>query len=169
MPLPLLLLPLLLFACVSCSLNQPQQPLTLAVTRLIDSAPLFVAYEKGFLGRHGFSARLELHDTGREALESALAGRSDFATVADYPLARAAVEGKPAVVVATVSMNPEVMKLVTREGITTPTDLRGKKVGVTAGTSGDFFLDGMLVMNLLPASAVSRVNLPPPALVDAVA
>jgi NitT/TauT family transport system substrate-binding protein len=52
-------------------------------------------------------------------------------------------------------------------GIRAPGDLRGRRVGVTLGTSGEYFLWAFLVRNRIAPTSVQLVDVPPSGLIAA--
>lgn len=127
------------------------------------SAPIFVALKKGFFRDEGIDASLLMHTTGKAALASMEEGRVQFATIADTVLMFAAMDKKKIVSIATMtdsSRHHRVLGLKSR-GVTGAKDLAGKKIGVPAGTSGEFFLYSLLLFNGIPPGEASIVDVPP--------
>jgi len=83
----------------------------------------------------------------------------------------AVLNGDPVCAVATVVSTATEMAVVARRdrGIAEADDLAGKTVGVTPGTSGDYFLWALMVRHRMAPTAVTRVELAPAALVQALA
>ena len=79
------------------------------------------------------------------ALVNALKGKEGTAKVITIVLA--ALEGRPATIIATVATHTNDIQIVARAdaGITAPTDLRDKRVGTREGTAAHFFLHGFLI------------------------
>jgi NitT/TauT family transport system substrate-binding protein len=69
--------------------------------------------------------------------------------------------------VANASNELAVLGRVDR-GIRTPADLRGRRIGVTLGTSGEYFLWAFLVRHRIAPQSIELVDLPPSGLIDAV-
>lgn len=138
-------------------------PLSLAVPTQPASAPIYVAYEKGFFQREGLTATLQPYNTGKEALEAVIQGRSQFGATAATPLMFAGLRGEPIVVIATISESVENLHIIARKdrGVAAPRDLAGKRVGVSRGTSNEYFLYAYLIFNNLAQDSVERVDINP--------
>ncbi len=136
---------------------------TLAVSYDPSSAPIFVAQDKGFFNKEGLDTTLLMHTTGRAALRSAHEGKADLATVADTVLMFAAMDNEPISTIATISdsnAHHKIIALRTR-GIRGAGDLEGKRIGVSARTSGEFFLYSFLLLNDIPAGSVRILDVAP--------
>jgi NitT/TauT family transport system substrate-binding protein len=82
----------------------------------------------------------------------------------------AVLKGEKISVIATIQSSTKNEAIVARKdrGISKPADLRSKKVAVTFGTSGDFMLSSVLIVNRLSGENIRRVNLQPEELTAAV-
>lgn len=151
--------------------GSPPATVRFAVATLIDSAPVFVAQQKGLFRSEGVAVEIIPYSSGKECLDALLRGEADLATAADLPLATLAVRREKIRIVASISSNTRENSIVGRidRGIARPEDLRGKRIGVTLGTSGEFTLDEFMVLHGIPHTAVTMVNLPPGAMVAALA
>jgi NitT/TauT family transport system substrate-binding protein len=98
-----------------------------------------------------------------------LSGKVDLATAGETPIARAVVDGKPVAVVATISEIGRAIRIIARKdrAISTPNDLKGKKIGLVRGTTADFFLHTYLAVAYLNPKDVRVVNIATEKLVDA--
>jgi len=118
------------------------EKITVAVTPWPASAALFVAQEHGYFGEAGLEARLISYVSGHLALDAVLAGKASLATASETPIARAVLRSKPVAVLATLAEIENGILLIARKdsGVSSPADLRGKKIGLVSGTAADFFL-----------------------------
>ncbi|WP_431286717.1 ABC transporter substrate-binding protein [Roseateles chitinivorans] len=147
-----------------------RETVVLAVTPYAGATPAFVAIARGYFEREGLTVTVQHHSSGKEALDAVLAGKADIATVAELPVALAAVQGHAVTVLATLSTQSDhAIVARTDHGIGSPEALRGKRIGVSAGTSGDFVLDVLLVRSRLSRADVQVVDLKPRELADALA
>lgn len=148
----------------------PPDAVVMAVTAYAGAAPAFVAVAQGHFEREGLAVTVQRHLSGKEALDAVLQGKADVATVADLPIALAAAKGQPLSILATLStQNDQAVVGRTDLGVWTPDTLRGKRIGVTAGTSADFALDVLLVRQRLSRADVRVVDRKPRDLPDALA
>lgn len=127
------------------------------------SAPVFVAHQKGFFRDEGIEASLLMHSTGKTALASMEKGKVQFATIADTVLMFAAMEEKKILAIATMADSSRHHRILglKSSGIAGMKDLAGKKIGVPAGTSGEFFLYSTLLFNGIPHGKVAIMDIAP--------
>jgi len=146
-----------------------RKQITIAVSPLLGSAAIYIAHEKGYFKDEGLDAALQIHPSGQLSLCAVLSGKADFAAVAETPIAYAAVGGKPFAVVATISQIERGTLIVARKdrGISKTSDLKGKRIGVAPGTTGDFFLHIYLATSYINSKEIRRVDLPSEAVVSA--
>jgi len=148
----------------------PLESVTLATnSNYAGACSVLAAQEQGYFAGEGLVATIQPHTSGKSALDAALNGRAELATVADIPIMFAAMNGQPVSVVASIFKAERDQAIVARKdrGIAAPADLKGKRVGVTLGTSGNFFLDAFTNRQKLSANAVMAVDLKPEAITGA--
>lgn len=128
-----------------------------------------LAFAKGYFANEGVDATLRLQTSGKAALQGVLAGHADLATASETPIVFARLEGKPVAIIATVGTAGRNLAVVARKdhGISRPADLQGKKVGVTLGSNGEFFLDTIFIANGIGRDQRKIVNLEPEAMLSA--
>jgi sulfonate transport system substrate-binding protein len=146
-----------------------REKLTLAVTPWPASAPIYVAYENGYFEDEAIDLTLQSYSSGHLGLAAMLSGKTDLATAGETPIAIAAVDGKPIVVIATSCEIDRAIRIIGRKdkGISAPQDLKGKRIGVVSGTTADFFLHIYLTTSYIDLQEVQVVNLEADKLVDA--
>jgi len=144
------------------------EPIVVAVTPWPGSAAIYVAAEKGHFREEGLDAVLHPYLSGHLGLDAVLSGTANLATVGDTPVARAGLAGKPVAIVATLCEINRAVLIVARKdrGISSRRDLKGKKVGVVAGTTADFFLHIFLATSYIRTSEVTIVPLQADRVVD---
>jgi NitT/TauT family transport system substrate-binding protein len=143
--------------------DAPARKITIATTLHAGAAPLYVAVEKGYFKEEGLDVTLAPFTSGKAGLAAVLDSKADFATVAEIPLALAAMQGERIAIVATFFSGARDHKVIARKdrGIAAPLDLKGKKIGATAGTNSAFLLDLVLASVKLSRADVRLVNLKP--------
>ncbi len=143
--------------------------ISIGVTPWPASASLYVASEKGYFHLEGLDATIRPYAAGHLALAGLLSGEVDLSTAADTPITKAALEGKPAAVIATLCEIDHPIKVVACKdrGISSPQDLRGKKIGVVEGTAAEFFLYTFRVAAFIKPEEMQVVNLEADKQVDA--
>jgi NitT/TauT family transport system substrate-binding protein len=162
-----------LSAIAGCDADKPggtsREPkkVNVAITAGPLSASFYVAHAKGFFREEGLDAALQTFGSGQLAFAAMLAGKADFSTVAMPPIARAALDGKPVLIVATVCTADRTNLIIARKdkGIETIADLKGKRVGLSLGTIAEFMLHIYLTTAYVRPDEVQMVDFPPDALV----
>ncbi len=136
---------------------------TIAVSRTPLSAPFFIAETKGFFKEEGIDVEIRECIGGHRCLAAMLRGEVDISTASDLPFMFNSFDRNDYVVAATFVHSDNDVKILARKdaGIKSGKDLRGKKVGVIAGASSQFFLDIFLLNNEIEPSEVSVVNIEP--------
>ncbi len=147
----------------------PVEKITLAAYAGDTGALVYIAQEQGYFADNGLDVTIEDYEAGKLAADALLAGEADISTSADFVLASYSFEHDNLRVLGTVAL-ANTVELVTRKdtGINQPSDLKGKKVGVTEKTVGEFFLGTFLTFNGLSVRDVKIVDLKPSEIVDAV-
>ena len=148
----------------------PVQKVRFAITKFLGAAQDYVGIEKGYFKEEGLEISFQSFITGKQALDAVLGGNADLATVADLPLALAVLKGyKPSIICTQHSM-PKMYGIVVRkdQGISSPKDLHGKKIGITAGTNTMYALDSFLLFHGIPRDNIKLIDMPSDQIGDAV-
>jgi NitT/TauT family transport system substrate-binding protein len=138
-------------------------PLTVAVALNPMALPLLVAQHEGLFAAEGLDVKVVECVSGARCMTAMLDGDADVATVADTPIVFRSFERNDFCVIGTFASTSNDSKLIVRKdsGIERPSQLAGRRVGVTAGTSGQFFLDSMLMLHGVDPRQLQVVNVPP--------
>ncbi|WP_256081650.1 ABC transporter substrate-binding protein [Massilia sp. YIM B04103] len=142
----------------------PLEKLIIATnTEYIGACPVIAARDRGYFAAQGIQAQVQSHSSGKASLNAVLQGRADFATVADLALALAILNEQPISIVTTIFRTEKDHGIVGRKdhAVLSPASLKGKRIGVTLGTSGHFTLDVFLNRQRLRSSEVTMVNYRP--------
>ncbi|MES2196666.1 MAG: NrtA/SsuA/CpmA family ABC transporter substrate-binding protein [Pseudomonadota bacterium] len=128
-----------------------------------------VAKAKGLFEKHGLDISVSNFTSGKQCLDTVIGGGADFATTAEAPVTAAAMANQPIAFVA--GMEYSDLKTITaaKAGIRTKADLRGKKIGFTAGTGSEVYTATLLKAAGLTPSDVTLVNLRPQEMLPAMA
>ena len=128
-----------------------------------------VAQMQGYFRSEGLDVEPRIHSYGKIALEALIDGKADFATVAETPFMLAILNGKKIMIIATIQTSNDNHAIVARKdrGILSPSDLKGKIIGTTFGTSAHFFLDVFLLTHGVITNEIRVVNLEPDKLQEA--
>lgn len=136
---------------------------------------VFVGQDKGFFAKHGIDAKVEVRNTGAALSKSLRAGEIDISIAAFTNIPAALERGLDLRGVAgytgstfrgTTSDRFVGMAARPGTGINSIKDLKGKKVGVAFGTTGDLWLQSILKANGMSKNDVTRINVRPPSFVS---
>ncbi|MDO8064582.1 ABC transporter substrate-binding protein [Janthinobacterium sp. SUN206] len=150
----------------------PVEELRLAVNaEYVGSCPVLAAHGQGYFTREGIHARLQSYSSGKASLEAVLQGQADLGTVSDIPVVLASLKNQSVVIIASIFEAERDHGIVGRldRGVSTPASLKGKRIGVTLGTSGQFALDAFLNRQKLLPGEVTLHNYAPDQLAAALA
>jgi ABC-type nitrate/sulfonate/bicarbonate transport system substrate-binding protein len=148
---------------------QPQKPIsppekiTIAYSTTFNSIFINIAFVNGYFKQEGLEAEPQIYPFGKPALQAVIEGRADIATVADTPVMFAIMNGKKVVIIASMGTTNRNTAIIARQdrGITAPSDLKGKRIGVTVGTAGDFFAEVLLKANGIDRKEVTIIDMTP--------
>ncbi|MEP6502520.1 MAG: ABC transporter substrate-binding protein [Betaproteobacteria bacterium] len=140
----------------------------IAVPLVPHAGLIHIASARGFFRDRGLGASLLPQTYGKAALGELLRGQADLAVAADVPVVVEVLKGAPLTIVASVANASNELAVLGRidRGIRTPGDLRGRRVGVTLGTSGEYFLWAFLVRHRIAPQSIQLVDLPPSRLIE---
>jgi NitT/TauT family transport system substrate-binding protein len=141
----------------------PAETLRVALALTPDAALLHIAAAKGYFAEEGLAVTLVPVSHGKLALDLLAQGKADLSAAADVPFVISVLKGEQLGIAATVVNAPNEMAVVARRdrGIAVPHDLLGKRVGVTFGTNGEYFLWAFLIRHKLAPDSVTLVDIPP--------
>jgi NitT/TauT family transport system substrate-binding protein len=168
-------LAVIVFFGVACQPPQkpagPPQTITIAYPKTMLSILPQIAFEKGYFAAGGLAVTPQLHEFGNPALQSVLEGKADLAVSADTPVMFAVVGGGKIHIVADIGKSRKAIAVVARKdkGISLPADLKGKRIGVAVGTTGDFYLDSFLLVRGIDRKDVKIIDMKPAEMPDALA
>ena len=147
----------------------PVEKITLAAYAGEAGVLVYVAEDQGYFEENGLEVTIKDYESGKAAADALIAGEADIATSADFVFVSNSFEHTDLRVFGTVAA-AEVKELVARKdkGITTTDDLRGKKIGVTKKSGGEFALGTFLIFNGLSYQDVELVDLSPSEIVEAI-
>jgi len=156
-------------------LSQKQQKSTVPIEKVILAEPtqpgagsVYIAYIKGYFKDERLDVTLQPHTSGKAALNAVLEGKADLAIVAETPIVFAVMRGEKIYAIATLFTSEKNMAIIARKDrkISLPADLKGKRIGVSIGTNGEFFMDVLLVLHGTPVKEVKAVSLTPEEMFD---
>ncbi len=149
----------------------PVEKLSIAVVMAPHPALLQLAAAKGYFAEEGLEVAITPVTHGKLGIELLLQGKADLATAAEVPFVLQVLAGQPLGIAASVlGVSNDIVIVARRDrGISSPRDLMKKKVGVTFGTTGEYFLWAFLIRQKLPPDSVTLVDVPPGQIVQELA
>ena len=125
--------------------------------------------DHGYFHEEGLDLTLKPVPTGQVGLKALLAGEVQAAGAAGTPIVRSILQGDRIAVIATLCEAQQATAIVAKKesGIASPTDLKGKTIGVSKGTGAEFFLHLYLVDNNITPAEVRIIDIEPDRIVTA--
>ncbi len=130
---------------------------------------VYLAEELGYFQQQGLDVEFLYYETGKHAADALLADEADIATSAEAVLVSNSFAHPELRILSTIAIFKTNGLVVRKDkGIHTLQDLKGKKVGVTRKSAGEYNLSVLLTFNALQMNDVELVDLTPGEIVDAV-
>ncbi len=151
---------------------QETKTITLGLNLSILSAPVQIAEHEGYFKEEGINIISQEFDSGKAALATMLAeGKLDMVTVSQTPIVFNSFTRNDFTIIACMVTSDFDVKILARKdhGILYPRDLKGKKVGLTKKSAGQFFLHRFLNQSGILDSAVEIQDIPTSKLSQALA
>jgi ABC-type nitrate/sulfonate/bicarbonate transport system substrate-binding protein len=139
------------------------EKVTLGAETSLLTAPVWVAEEKGYFDEYGLDVEIREFDSGKASFNNMLERSVDISTVAPTPIMFNSFNRKDFSIFATFVYSDDDVKVIARKdsGISTASDLSGKKVGIVDGSTSQFFLSAFLIQRGLADVDVERINFNP--------
>jgi ABC-type nitrate/sulfonate/bicarbonate transport system substrate-binding protein len=133
------------------------------------SGVALVAEHEGFFTKHGLDITVSNFTSGKQCLDTVMGGAADIATTAETPATAAILADQPIAFLARMEYSDDNMLTAVAAHIDAFADLKGKRIGYTAGTGSEITTDMMLAQAKLTRADVTLVNLRPQDMVSALA
>ena len=170
---------IILVALTGCDSPKPMtapaqsvENLTLGTAHPEDfSALIWIAEDQGYFSANGLKVNIKTYDAGVKAAKDLVAGKLDLATATDFVAARSILNGDDLRIICNIcDVGGESIKIAARKdhGITKPSDIRGKRIGVALGSIAEFAIDLLLVIQDIPIQEIEKVDLSPSEQVKAI-
>ncbi|MHB9026060.1 MAG: ABC transporter substrate-binding protein [Armatimonadota bacterium] len=150
--------------------TRPVVRIVLGAETVPHASPVWIAEHQGYFKQEGVEVEIREFDSGRTALFTMVdQGGIDMATAAQTPVVAKSFGRNNYAIIANMMSSDKDVKLLARRdrGIREPRDLQGKRVGMTRGSSGHFFLGLFLAYHQLQLSDVNLRDLEATRLGDA--
>ncbi|MEE9283224.1 MAG: NrtA/SsuA/CpmA family ABC transporter substrate-binding protein, partial [Nitrososphaerales archaeon] len=133
------------------------------------STLIWIAEEQGYFTTNGLDITFIDYQAGKLAADALLAGEADISISAEFVLVSYSFDNTDLRTLGTVD-TVENLELVARKdtGIADPGDLKGKTIGITRKSVGEFFLGRFLIFHGLSIADVEVVDLTPKEMVAAI-
>lgn len=156
----------LLVFVVGCGRNAPPpvEKIVIGSAMTIHTSPVWIAESQGYFREEGLEVEIKKFESGRTALRTMLNAEGlDLVTAARGPVVFNSFTRNDYAVIGCIDYSDNDHQVLARpdRGIKTPADLKGKTVGVTAGSSGHFFLGLLLPYNRLQMTDVKTIDMEP--------
>lgn len=151
----------------------PLEKIVVAAEPVPPASPLWVAHANGYFEEVGLQVEIREFASGRTALAAMVNGEEiDLATAAQTPVVSHSFGRNDYAIIAGMAHSDRDVKVLARRdrGVASPADLKGKTIGVTAGSSGDYFLSLLLAHNQMRRADLTVIDVEatelPRALID---
>ena len=144
--------------------NDEETEVVLACATHFLSSSVWIAENKGYFKDEGVNVKIKEFGSGRTALASMLnnSGISgiDICTVAQTPIMLNSFERDDYLIIAAMVYADNNIKVLARKDkeIKVPLDLNGRKVGLTKGSTGHYFISLFSLLNGIDYSALEIVD-----------
>lgn len=131
------------------------------------SSLTIIAQNQGFFKDNGVDVTITDYESGAPAVTDLLAGKVDIAGAADFVGVSNSLHGEDLKILASQARTDSFF-IVARndQGIKAPGDLKGKRIGVTHKTAGEFYLGEYLILNHINIKDTIISNYSPSELVN---
>jgi len=147
----------------------PIEKITLAAYAGDTGSLVYIAEEQGFFKENGLDIIINDYEAGKLATDALLEGKSDISTATDSVFVSNSFNNPDLRTFGTVAL-ANINSLVARKDkdINQISDIKGKKIGVTKKSTGEFYLGSFLLFNGLSFSDVELIDLAPSEIVNAI-
>lgn len=120
-----------------------------------------IAEEQGFFKANGLNVEITNFTSGPESLAGLVADKTDIGIAADFVGVRNIFDQPDLRILAQVNQHRIFELAAKKDRIRSPQDLKGKKIGVTKNSAGEYFLGNFLLVNNLKLEDITMVDLTP--------
>ena len=146
------------------------EPLRVGVSPTGVVSLICLADTQGFYKKQGLDVVIKEYEAGSLAANGLVEDKVDIAAAAEFVFVLQSLKHPDLRMSATICMGSDIELIVRKDhGIARPEDLKGKRVAVTRGSAGEFFLNTYLIFNRIPSRRVQFVNYKPSEMVKAMA
>ncbi|HWQ18744.1 MAG TPA: NrtA/SsuA/CpmA family ABC transporter substrate-binding protein [Methanotrichaceae archaeon] len=144
------------------------EPITIGLTPYEYSGLIYIAEDQGYFAGSGLNATVLDYNTTLQAIDGLLNDETDVALTSEYVLLGKAFQKENLSVIGNVDKYQSVYLIGRKDReIEDLTDLKGKRIGLTRGTIGEFYLGRFLDLHGVSIQDVTLVDMPPSQYVQA--
>lgn len=162
----LIILPLLFLSCTT----KQEKDLTISCAKSFLTAAVWVAEYKEYFKDEGINITIKEHNSGKESFNAMLNSESDISTVAQTPIVTQSFVKDDFLIISAMVTSYKDIKVLTKKDsvILLPKELKGKSVGLTKGSTGEYFFDLFLTYYGVDKSTINIVDYKPQELKNAI-
>ena len=138
------------------------EPIAIGTFDGMISSLLYLAKMQGYFEEQGLNVEIQGYQAGKYAMENFLKGKIQIAASSDFVFALKSFDKTNLKILASIcEADTNFMIARSDRGISKPSDIAGKKVGLTMGSVSEFFLGDFLTAHNLSFKDIEVVNLKP--------
>jgi ABC-type nitrate/sulfonate/bicarbonate transport system substrate-binding protein len=140
----------------------PVEKITLGMVPIESLSLLYIADARGMFKENGLDVTVIDFPDGVRASDGLLEKKVDVAAASDFVFVTKSFDHNNLRIFSSISRG-DTLEIIARKdrGITEPAYLKGKRIGVTRDSAGDFFLDAFLSLHGISPGSVRLVDLKP--------
>jgi len=133
------------------------------------SSLIYIAQHQNFFKGYGLDVTLTERETGVLTTNDLFSDRVDVAMGGEFVFVPLSFQRSDFKILGAIATTNSLEVIARKDrGIGQPSDLKGKKIGVSRRTQADFFLGSFLSFNGILSKEITTVDLKPSALVEAI-
>ncbi len=145
--------------------TEPAREISIAIIPFSFSGySVYIAKERGYFRENGLTVTLNnSYPHGKATLQALAKGEAEFAVSSETPFMHSVLNGREIYALASMINAEKHLGVVARKdsGIFKAHDLKGKRIGVTLGSNGEYFLDMVLLLHGISRDKIIVSDLKP--------
>ncbi|MET0087600.1 MAG: ABC transporter substrate-binding protein [Sedimenticola sp.] len=146
----------------SATHSDPPEKLVIAAYKGDFSALIWIADTQNYFKHNGLDVRIEEYDSGITPVQNVIEGKADIATSGEFVAVNNLFHHNDLTILSTIALG-DAIELVSKldAGIKTPSDLKGKRIGLKMGSQAEYELNHFLLKNKLSIDDVQTIDINP--------
>ena len=133
------------------------------------SGLVFIADDQGFFATNGLNVTLHDYTSSVDSITGLMNNETDMTFAPEYSIVAEAFRNENVTVIGSIDKYESVFIIGRRDrGIENVSDLKGKKIGGSKGTIGEFYLGRFLELNGMRIEEVTFIDMPATQYVEAI-